>query len=68
MLTGICHECQKVYYGWALESPKWKRCPRCGGQLNIFDSTANGGRNLPSFSIGAPVESVPRQIKERLFK
>jgi hypothetical protein len=35
MLTGVCHKCEAVYYGWGLRSPEQQNCRRCHGQLTI---------------------------------
>ena len=49
MLKGICPECGKVFFGWALQNPEHQHCELCGALLVIFDEkvekTEEGRRN-----------------------
>jgi hypothetical protein len=35
MLQGICPRCGAQFYGWALKSPEYQDCNRCGAWLDI---------------------------------
>ena len=50
MLKGVCPKCKKVYYGWALTTPKHQRCDQCGTKLKIIGEIESkkkkkGGKN-----------------------
>jgi hypothetical protein len=37
MLAGICPKCGAFYSGWALKSPWYQICDRCGTDIEIKD-------------------------------
>ena len=37
MLIGKCPKCNAVYRGWALKSPWYQVCDRCGMEIEIKD-------------------------------
>jgi uncharacterized protein (DUF983 family) len=47
-LEGRCPTCGTHYSGWALKSPWYQICDRCGAELEIKDWQAEGlGGQLP---------------------
>jgi hypothetical protein len=38
MLVGKCPKCGATYQGWALKSPWFQLCYRCGVDIDICDS------------------------------
>ena len=35
LMKGICPNCGKEYYGWALQEEKYQHCGKCGTKLII---------------------------------
>jgi uncharacterized protein (DUF983 family) len=36
MMKGICPKCGVTYCGWALSTPEFQKCERCGCDLEIY--------------------------------
>jgi hypothetical protein len=58
MLVGKCPKCGYTYKGWALKSPWFQLCCRCGIDIDIWDSDDG---NFMTYSSYTPDEG---QIKQ----
>jgi hypothetical protein len=48
MLLGKCPKCGTCYSGWALKSPWYQICQRCGQELEIADDRGNSSASESS--------------------
>ena len=37
MLIGKCKKCDVYFTGWALLDSKYRQCPECGTELEVFE-------------------------------
>lgn len=44
-MKGICPNCGKEYYGWALQEEKYQHCGKCGAKLLITRTDMTEGKH-----------------------
>lgn len=45
LMKGICPNCGKEYYGWALQEEKYQHCGKCGAKLLITRTDMTEGKH-----------------------
>ena len=62
MLVGECPKCGAIYSGWALKSPWYQICDRCGVDIDIRDTDSDIITAHSTYSSDQNKETLSREV------